>query len=50
METTIILDSILRMEKKREATILSPHYPRKKRGSFLHKYKESHAPKGIKDP
>ena len=29
---------------------LSPHYPWKKEGSFLHKYKESHTPKGIKDP
>ena len=29
---------------------LSPHYPRKKKGSFLHKYKESHTPKSIKDP
>ena len=29
---------------------LSPHYPRKKKGSFLDKYKESHIPKRIKDP
>ena len=26
------------------------YYPRKKKGSFLHKYKESHTPKSIKDP
>ena len=30
--------------------LLSPHYPREKKGSFLHKYKESHTPKSIKDP
>ena len=29
---------------------LSPHYPRKKKGSFFQKYKESHTPKSIKDP
>ena len=32
------------------ATCLSPHYPRKKQGSFLPKYKESHTPRSIKDP
>ena len=31
-------------------TILSKHYQGKKNGSFLHKYKESHEPKSIKDP
>ena len=30
--------------------VLSPHYPRKKKGSFLHKYEEPHTPKSIKDP
>ena len=29
---------------------LSPHYTRKKKGSFLHKYEESHTAKSIKDP
>ena len=29
-------------------SFLSPHYPTKKKGSFLHKYKESHTPKSIK--
>ena len=29
---------------------LSPYDPRKKKGSFLHKYEESHTPKSIKDP
>ena len=29
---------------------LSPHYHRKKKGSFFQKYKESPTPKSIKDP
>ena len=29
---------------------LSPHYPRKKKGSLSHEYKESHTPESIKDP
>ena len=33
-----------------DTTYLSPHYPRKEKGSFLHKHKESHIPKSIKDP
>ena len=32
------------------ASILSPFYTRKKKGSFLQKYKEPHTPKSIKDP
>ena len=38
------------MDKQMEATKLSPHYPREKKGSFLHKYNESHTPKSIKHP